>query len=350
MPVAAALPFIGPIVGGVGSIAGGIKGSNAASSAGALQARAAQQAMQLIQNQLGQVNPAIGTAAQNAAAAAAGAAQTAGQGVTTAAQNASTGIQNAAQGANALLNPYLQTGNQATQTLAQMMAPGGQLMQPFTMQTMQAMDPGYQFRIDQANKALQASAAARGGALGGGTASALAAQTQNLASGEYANAFNRYLAQNQQLYAQLSGQAAQGQAAAGASGLNLMNAGQLAGGWGTGAANLAGNYLTQGTQYGGTITTNAAQQMAQNAMTATGQMSNLLTGGAAAQAAGQVGAANAWSNALGGLGNAAIGAGNIYNQQNLLNLIRGSNGNLNFTLPIPTAYMNSPYSTPGFVG
>jgi hypothetical protein len=305
------------------SLFGGMKGSNAASQAASIQAKAAQDAMKQITDTLNQYNPAIATQAQTAAANALAAGQTAGAGVTGAAQVAGQGITNAAQGANVLLNPYIQTGAQANKTLADMLAPGGQMTQPFTLQTMQAMDPGYQFRIDQANKALQASAAARGGALGGGTAAALGAQTQNLAAGEYGNAFNRWLAQNQQQFNFQNTLAQTGLQAGGAAGGNLMTAAQLAGGWGTGAANLAGNYLTQGTQYGGTAQMAGASEQASNAMAAEQAIANLLTGGAAAQAAGRVGSANAWNNAFGGLANAAGGVSNYYQQMQLLKLLRG---------------------------
>ena len=56
-----------------------------------------------------------------------------------------------------------------------------------------ANDPGYQFRLDQGNKALQASAAARGTLLSGGTLKALDQYNQDYASGEYGNVYNRAL-------------------------------------------------------------------------------------------------------------------------------------------------------------
>ena len=62
-------------------------------------------------------------------------------------------------------------------------------------------DPSTQYRIDQANKAIESSAVA-GGKAGGGLAKALAANSQNMASQEYQNAYNRYLAQNQQDFGQ----------------------------------------------------------------------------------------------------------------------------------------------------
>ena len=314
MPAAVAAPLIGAGISGVGSILGGVKGSSAANNAAQLQYKAAQDAIRQMQGALGQVNPQIQTAADQARADALAAAQTAGGGLTTAAQLAGQGVTTAAGSANALLNPYMQTGTQATQKLADLMNQG------FGMQQMQNLDPGYQFRIDAANRALQASAAARGGALGGGTAQALQSQSQNLASSEMQNAFNRWISQQQQLQSV----AGQGLTAGTQAGANLLDAARLAGGWGTGAAQQAGSWLTQGTQYGGTAETQAARDIAANTLSGYRTVADLMTGGAAAQAGGVVGGANAWNQAIGGIGNAAIGAGNAigsyYNLQNLMRL------------------------------
>lgn len=65
------------------------------------------------------------------------------------------------------------------------------LSKKFTLEDYQA-DPGYQFRLDEGNKGVERSAAARGGQLSGATMKALARFGQNTASGEYQNAYNRY--------------------------------------------------------------------------------------------------------------------------------------------------------------
>ena len=52
-------------------------------------------------------------------------------------------------------------------------------------------DPGYQFRLQQGQDSLEASAFARGGGMSGGTAKATMDWGQNLASAEYGNVFNR---------------------------------------------------------------------------------------------------------------------------------------------------------------
>ena len=53
-------------------------------------------------------------------------------------------------------------------------------------------DPSYAFRLSEGQKALERSAAARGGLLSGGTGKRIADYGQNMASQEYSNAYNRY--------------------------------------------------------------------------------------------------------------------------------------------------------------
>jgi len=64
----------------------------------------------------------------------------------------------------------------------------------FDMNQFQA-DPGYAFRLSEGQKALERSAAARGGLLSGGTGKALQRFGQDYGSQEYTNAFNRYQAE-----------------------------------------------------------------------------------------------------------------------------------------------------------
>ena len=67
----------------------------------------------------------------------------------------------------------------------------GRYAKDFTMADYQA-DPGYGFRLNEGMKALERSAAARGGLLSGATLRGTQALGQDLASQEYQNAFNRY--------------------------------------------------------------------------------------------------------------------------------------------------------------
>lgn len=67
----------------------------------------------------------------------------------------------------------------------------GSLAKPFGMAQFE-QDPGYAFRQSEGMKALERSAAARGGLLSGSTMKGIQRFGQDLASQEYQNAFNRY--------------------------------------------------------------------------------------------------------------------------------------------------------------
>jgi hypothetical protein len=99
-----------------------------------------------------------------------------------------------------LQEPFRQTGITAQNQLLTLLGlPGGtagaaeygSLTQPFGMDKFQA-DPGYGFRMSEGIKALESSAAARGGLLSGSTLTSVNRFGQDLASQEYQNAFNRY--------------------------------------------------------------------------------------------------------------------------------------------------------------
>jgi hypothetical protein len=67
---------------------------------------------------------------------------------------------------------------------------------PFGMEQFQA-DPGYGFRLKEGLRALEGSAAARGGLLSGNALRGVARYGQGIAADEYTNAFNRYQAERQ---------------------------------------------------------------------------------------------------------------------------------------------------------
>jgi hypothetical protein len=85
-----------------------------------------------------------------------------------------------------------------------------QLTQRFTYDQFNA-DPSFRFLQDEAAKAVERSAAARGGLLAPSTAKALQERSQALASTEYGNAFNRNMAQNASIFDMLSGATGMGQ-------------------------------------------------------------------------------------------------------------------------------------------
>jgi hypothetical protein len=146
-------------------------------------------------------------------------------------------------------------------------------------------DPGYAFRLKEGQRALDASAAARGGLISGNALRAAQGYGQEMGSQEYQNAFNRYQIERNAKLAPLQ--------------------------------SLAGVGQTTAQQLGQTGATNAAN------------VGNYLTGGAAAQAAGQVGGANAITSGLGTYLNYTQG-------NNLLNALRGGSvpSNANTTIPM----------------
>lgn len=116
----------------------------------------------------------------------------------------------------AALSPYLQTGTAANQQLSDRLSAGfnpGDLTQ----------DPGYQFRLSEAQKAADRANVARGGFYSG----AALKESQNVAQGvadqTYQDAYNRWLTQNQQL----AGQSGQGLQTAGALGDVYTNQGNI---------------------------------------------------------------------------------------------------------------------------
>lgn len=74
-------------------------------------------------------------------------------------------------------------------------------------------DPGYQFRMQQGQDALDNSAASRGGLLSGAQLKATSQYNQNFASNEYSNAYNRFNTNKMNNFNQLSGVAGTGQVA-----------------------------------------------------------------------------------------------------------------------------------------
>ena len=83
---------------------------------------------------------------------------------------------------------------------------------PFTMADYQA-DPGYAFRMSEGMKALENSAAARGGLLSGTTLKGIQRFGQDLASQEYQNAYNRFYNTRNQMLNPLQAFLGQGQTA-----------------------------------------------------------------------------------------------------------------------------------------
>jgi hypothetical protein len=116
-------------------------------------------------------------------------------------------------------------------------------------------DPGYAFRLKEGMNQMNATAAARGGLISGNALRAGQAYGQQMGSQEYSNAYNRYLG--------------------------------------------AFNTNTANTQFLANLGQASANQQAQAVGNFGASQAANITGAANAQAAGQIGSANAYSNAIG---------------------------------------------------
>jgi hypothetical protein len=168
-----------------------------------------------------------------------------------------------------LQEPFRQAGLTAQQQIMQLLGIGGDasmpgygsMARPFGQQDFE-QDPGYAFRQQEGMRALERSAAARGGLLSGNTMRGIQRFGQDLASQEYQNAFNRFQIERAARLNPLQSMMGSGQSAA-----NVM--------------------------------TGATGQAAQNI----GQMQ---LGAGQARASGYIGSANALAGALQGIGSAAM--------------------------------------------
>ena len=141
----------------------------------------------------------------------------------------STDLQQAIYNQNRLdMTPWRTAGQNALSYLASGMGSdgtNGALTRSFTNADYQA-DPGYAFRQAEGQKALERSAAARGGLYSGRAAKDLTRYTQDYASNEYNNAYNRFNANQTNQYNRLASLAGVGQTANNAmanSGTNYAN-------------------------------------------------------------------------------------------------------------------------------
>lgn len=193
-------------------------------------------------------------------------------------------------------------------------------------------DPGYAFRLSEGMKALDRTAASRGGLLSGATLKGAQRYGSDLASQEYGNAYNRFQANR----------ATQSQEYQNA--FNRYQAERAAQEQGYG--NAFNRYQAERTNTlaplqslagVGQSATQQAQQASQNYATgATGALANYgnaqasnLIGQGNARASGYIGGANALSS---GVGQAL----NFYQNRNLINQLQANRGG--YTMPQPYSY------------
>ena len=282
------MPVLGAVIGGIASIGGGLLASGGAKSAANTQAQAARDAQaaqeRMFEKQIALQEPFRqgGITAQNRLFTLLGLNPNAGQPAVS------------GGGARQYQTPYgtfnlpaggYGGGAPATNAQGIVVDPNspdfGKYARDFGMQDFE-QDPGYAFRLSEGQKAIERSAAARGGLQSGSALKAAARFGQDMGSQEYANAFNRYQINRSNQLNPLQ---------------SLMGAGQS-----------AANTLTS-----------AAGQQGQN------QASNIYNAGQA-RASGYVGSANALSGALQGVGQMAVQYPMYQAQTNYLNRMGGYGG------------------------
>ena len=135
----------------------------------------------------------------------------------------------------------------------------GTFLEKFTGQDIYR-DPSYGFRLSEGEKLLRARQAAGGNRWGSQAMKDITNYGQEAASQEFGNAYSRFMQQKEQLYNRLSGIAGMGQGATSqAAGLGQSTASGMSGNISQGYAGAGGNYANAGTALaGGTVgSTNA---------------------------------------------------------------------------------------------
>lgn len=133
----------------------------------------------------------------------------------------------------------------------------GSLLTPFTAENFKQLSPAYQFQLQQGQQGVMNASEGSQGSLSGSAMKDLIDYNQGLASTSFNNAFNQYQTQQGNIYSRLS---------------DIANRGQ-----------------------------NAAANTGQQGSALAGQVAQSVTNAGSAQAAGQIGSANAWSGAIGNL-------------------------------------------------
>lgn len=108
--------------------------------------------------------------------------------------------------------PWREAGVRSLRQLSDINGLRSDFTRDFTMDDFQK-DPGYDFRMKEGQKAIERSAAAKGGLQSGGTLKALARYGQDYASNEYQNAYSRFNADRDRRFNRLSSLAGLGQTA-----------------------------------------------------------------------------------------------------------------------------------------
>lgn len=307
MPLALAIPAI---IGIGGSIAGGIIGSKAAGSAANIQTAAADKAGELVQGTANTAADAVQGATDQAITDATSGANSGIKAVGDATSGANAAIQSALDQQRQNQNPYLQAGKMSLEDLQKYLT--GEGAKNFNFSPDQFKDtPGFQFELEQGERALQRSQAARGGAVSGSAQKALMGFSQGLAQTRYGQASDRakdifQMNRNNTVDPLMKlinvGQDAtksmnQNEGAAGENtSNNLMKSGLFEGDTLSNLGQYTGTTRQRGAGMSGDFRTRGAEGAA-----------GYMIEGANARAAGKIAKGNAWAGAIGGAANAAGG-------------------------------------------
>lgn len=351
------MPFGGLLSAGVsagGSLLGGILGKGASN-------KASQQQQQELQQAIGQTQQAVqgGQAGIAKAQTGIGDAVSGGlKGLATGTTGADSALSGGLASILKLLQPQSAAGASATGGLQALAGPNGQLAQQFSFNPSDlSSDPGYKFTLQQGQQAIQRAAAAQGGLFSGGTLKSLANYTTGTADQYFGDAFNRAQSTfNTNRQGALSQAGILGQLASLGSGATNAAAGAT----GSTASQIAQNLFGQGTfganlgLQGAGLNLGGAEASGNIGLQGANSVNQLLAGVGNAKAAGTVGSANSWLNALqqgtngltGWLNQSAYGGG--FNPFGV-----GSGGGNALPSAFPNSgglYAGAPPVTPPFVG
>ncbi len=279
MAIGTAAALLGSsLIGGGLSLFGGKKQADASKSAAQIQAEAAEKARLETMAVANETAPYI-----------TGGAATSAEQVRKAAGEGITRVDEATVESNKLLDPYRVAGDEANEELRRNLVAGGDFNRTPTMADIQ-LDPGYAFRIAEAQKAMERGAAARGAVQGGGFYKDLNKHIQGEASQEFQSAFERFRNTTKDRFSNLFSVSGRGKDAATQQGDSLVDAGKT-------AANLN---LTSA-EYAGDRGYDAAKTVSNNLIGAAQTGADLTTQAANARAAGQVAGSGAlWGGVNGG--------------------------------------------------
>jgi hypothetical protein len=368
MPVASIIPAA---IGGITSIFQGKKQADAATTAAKTQSdaslEAARMALAAGERSAADITATgergageIATAGEGAATGISDLSRTVAGDVRGAGESAAQGVRLSADEANGLLRSiygdavswlgdFRGAGTAATQQLQAGIEQGGEFNKKFTAADLE-LDPGYAFRLAEGSKALERSAAARGGLQSGGTFKALTRYAQGVASDEYQKAFDRYNTDRATRFSMLSklsdtgldatrASIAAGETYSGRASGNIMGAGEYGANIRYRGASDAGNILTRGEELSGQLRLGSIGDAARMRTATVGQAGadrirgtdiagRAIEGGADARAAGTIASSNAWSNTIGRIGTAAqqLPWGQIGRRRNQTTLAVGPSG------------------------